>query len=131
MLVRGAAPLARANGIGIEHYDEREFSLCWSEVVEYPSLVSTKLDHYERHVQRSQDPCSPFPYRCLSLTVQQSGLSSHYFGQKLFLSLLQPNYSIVAVLGFLGRNESETPVTVHPAALLVYKRRMLLSHGGR
>lgn len=39
------------SSMGCEHYREREFNSYWLEVAEHPSLVSTKLDHWEGNVQ--------------------------------------------------------------------------------
>lgn len=48
------------------------------------------------------------PLRCSKAAIYPTTLA-----EAVFLS------SPVAVLGFMGRNENKTPITVHPAAFLV------------
>ena len=81
VLVREARPLAHANSV-ITIGGSNMHSLAWTrsttmkgnlvfvgQRLQNTSLGSTKLDHYQRHVQCPQLPCNPFPCRYLFLTM--------------------------------------------------------------
>ena len=81
VLVREVGLLARANSV-INVGGSDMHSLAWTrsttmkgnlvfvgQRLQNTSLGSTKLDHYQRHVQCPQLPCNPFPCRYLFLTM--------------------------------------------------------------